>query len=265
MPSRIDGTARWVRLYWLDALRNHVLTDASSAKPGYRSSFSEPSARMSVAAGNSSSTMTTTGARSVGTVTSPDVAGRSTGHQLRRRAEEEERAEEEQVGHGQVRHEQPGAARSEHEHGHSGADEQRQHRTRTIWSSPNVRSRASPNAVAKTVDDGGEHDRAERALTNVASTVAPMPTSGGTSAISSANHTIWAAAVVAGDEELRVLSEQVEQRLGHRQTAQTQDDECARAQLCCHHLGHRAASYRRPGLRGCHHHLAFRPVQLDTT
>ena len=98
----------------------------------------------------------------------------------------------------------------------------------------------------------------------MASVVAPMPTSGGTSAISSANHTIWAAAVVAGDEELRVLSEQVEQRLGHRQTAQTQDDERPCAHLCCHHVGHRAASYRRPGSRGRHHH-PWRFVQRSNT
>ena len=34
VPVRIIGTARWVRLYLLEALRNHVLTPASSAKPG---------------------------------------------------------------------------------------------------------------------------------------------------------------------------------------------------------------------------------------
>ena len=67
----IIGTARWVRLYWLEALRNHVLTPASSAKPGYRSAFSDPSARMIVAAGNSSSTTTTTGPRNGGTWTEP--------------------------------------------------------------------------------------------------------------------------------------------------------------------------------------------------
>jgi hypothetical protein len=57
--------------YWLDALRNHVPEDASSANPGYRSSFSEPSARINVVTGNSSSTTTTTGPRSPGIDTDP--------------------------------------------------------------------------------------------------------------------------------------------------------------------------------------------------
>ena len=64
--------------------------------------------------------------------------------------------------------------------------------TRTTWSSPNVRSSASPNAVAKATTTVTNTIVPSVSLTNVASTVAPMPTSGGTSVISSANHTIWA-------------------------------------------------------------------------
>ena len=63
--------------------------------------------------------------------------------------------------------------------------------TRTIWSSPNVRSRASPNAVAKAATTVTNTIVPKVSLTTMASVVAPMPMSGGTSAISRANHTIW--------------------------------------------------------------------------
>ena len=73
-----------------------------------------------------------------------------------------------------------------------------------------------------------------RGLINEASIVATMPTSGGTRAISEAQGHDLGPAVVAGDEELRVLPEQVEQRLGDGQTAETQDDERPGAQLGGH-------------------------------
>ena len=74
VPVRIAGTPVGVQLARLDALRNHVLTPASRAKPGYRSSLILPSAPMIVAAGSSSRMITITGPSSSGTDTSPTAS-----------------------------------------------------------------------------------------------------------------------------------------------------------------------------------------------
>ena len=61
-----------------------------------------------------------------GDVDVADVAGRGARHQLGRRAEEQERGEEEQVGHGEVGDEEPDPLGPHHEHDDDDTDEHRQ-------------------------------------------------------------------------------------------------------------------------------------------
>ena len=199
-----------------------MLTDASSAKPGYRSRVEravgahERRGRQLVEHDDDDR------ARSAGTVDVTHVAGGTTGDQLRRRAEEEERAEEEQVRDGEVGDEQLRAPRAEHEHGHADADAAAPTRaTRMIWSSPNVRSRASPNAVARAATTTTNTIVPAAPVTNVASSRRADADERRDERDQQGEPHDLGPAVVAGDEELRVLSEQVEQRLGHRQPAQT--------------------------------------------
>ncbi len=97
--------------------------------------------------------------------------------------------------------------------------------TSTMASTPTDRSRASPNAAAKTATTAANTTVPTRRSMSSPTVVSPIPISAGTSGDEQGEGDDLRRRVAAGDEELSVVAEQVEHRLRHRQTAQPADDQ----------------------------------------
>ena len=229
LPVRIAGTPVGVQLARLDALRNHVLTPASRAKPGYRSSLIVPSPPMIVAAGSSSRMITTTGPSSSGTDTAPSGVGRTvTDHHGRRLAEEQERADEEEVRRRQVGGEQPGGLEPPHEPARRDRQPERCHGHQPGRIDPECAQRRQHEGGG---EDGGhpsQHHRSGAPVHERRADHEEDPDHRRHQGDGRGEHDDLRRGVVAGDEELGVAADDVEQRLGDGQSTQAEDDEGGR-------------------------------------
>ena len=192
---------------------------------------SMPSARMIVAAGSSSSTMTTTGPASARHVDVADVAGRAAGDQLGGRAEEQERCRRTTGWPRRGRRRAAGRPWSA----------ARARRCRRRRAAPGGRRRRAgrPRSCAALRGRTPSPARPQTAMNTTVPTRRSIDVASAVSADADERRddrdrpgrtrTICARAVVAGDEELGVVAEQVEQRLGHREGAEPEDHERSRA------------------------------------
>ena len=158
-----------------------------------------------------------------------DVDRGGAGDELRRRAEEQERGEEEDVGDGQVGHEEADALRAHDEHDDAGADEQRQHEHDDELVDTERPQEGQAERGRQEADDGEEDDLPEPAVDGRRQRRDADAEGRRDDGDRHREEDDLRRAVVAGDEELGVVPEQVEQRLGHGQCAETEDHERSRA------------------------------------
>ena len=223
-----------MRLCWLEALRNHVLTDGQGGET-----------RESVAVDRAVRTHDRGGRKLVeddhddwpaGLRDShvPDVVAAAAGNQLRRRAGEQEHGDEGDVGDGEVGQQQPPGVRSQRQHHgrrpagqrHDGHQHDRIDADRAEQGEDEGRPEhghddAVDDGSGTPVDQRGDGDRGNADQWRKHGDDQGEP------------HDL-ASAVVAGNEELRVATEQIEERLGDGEAAQPEDDERSCTQLRGH-------------------------------
>ena len=170
-------------------------------------------------------------------VYAPDVGGAVTGNELRGRAEEEERSDEQEVGDGKVGREQRAAAGldDEQRQGRTDAKRERQHDNRAVDAEPSQdRERQGGRQQG---DDGGVDRHPHRSAEERGSGHDGDPDQRGDERDDEREPHDLTSVVPPGDEELGIAPEEVEKRLGHSQAAQPQDHQRPAAD-CARHIHH---------------------------
>ena len=155
----------------------------------------------------------------------PDVVAPASGDQLRRRADEQEHGDERDVGDGEVGQQQTPGVRSHRQH-HGGRAAGQRH-------DDDQHDRIDPDRAEQGEDEGSAEHSDDDAVDDGSG--APVDQRGNgdrgnadqrrDQGDDQGEPDDLARAVVAGDEELRVATEQIEERLGDGQAAQAENDE----------------------------------------